>query len=75
MSAGATGPIKRPRGLTDMIPVDQPLNPTEIVIGGDEIVQTHHLHLPGLLTRPNRERCESHAHRLPDTPDETSTGS
>jgi len=58
-----------------MVPVDQRLDPAQIVIERDKIVQTHHLHLPGLLTRPDRERCKSHAHRLPVTPDETSTAS
>jgi hypothetical protein len=34
-----------------------------------------HLHLPGLLARPNRKRRKSHTHRLPASPDETSTSS
>ena len=75
MPASPARPIKRSRRLTDMIPINQPLDPAQIVIDRHQIVQTYHLHLPGLLTRPDRERSESHTHRLPVTPDETSTAS
>jgi hypothetical protein len=55
--------------------IDQPLDPPQLVIDRHQVVQTDHLHLPGLLTRPDRERHVSHAQRIPIRPDETSTGS
>ncbi len=75
MPARAARPIKRPRRLTHMPPIDQRLDPTQIIVDRDEIVQTHHLDLPRLLARPDRERRECHIHRLPVRPDETPTGS
>lgn len=74
MPASPARPIKRSRRLTNMIPIDQPLDPAQIVIDRHQIVHRHHLNLPGLLPRPDRERRKRHTHRLPVTPDETSTG-
>jgi hypothetical protein len=68
-------PIKRLRRAPHLTPIDQRLDPTKIVIGRHEVVQTDHLHLPRLLTRPDRERRECHTSSLAVTPDETSTGS
>ena len=70
-----TRPIKRLRRPPHLAPIDQLLDATKIVIGRHQIVQTDHLHLPRLLSRPDRERRMSHAHKIPVRPDETSTGS
>ena len=75
MAARTTRPIKRPGGLTNLTPIDQRLDPTQIIIGRDKIVQTNHLDLARLLPRPDRERRECHTHSVPVTPDETSTRS
>lgn len=75
MPASAPGTIERPRRLTDMIPIDQHLNPAQIIIGRNQIIQTNHLNLPGLFARPDRKRRECHTHSVPVPPDETSTGS
>jgi hypothetical protein len=58
-----------------MIPVDQRLDPPQLIIGRDQIVHADHLHLPGFLTRPDRERRKRHTRSLAVRPDETSTGS
>jgi len=71
----ATRPIKRRRRAAHLIPINQPLNPPQLIIGRHQIIHTDHLHLPRLLARPDRERRMSHAHRIPIRPDETSTSS
>jgi hypothetical protein len=75
MAARTTRPIKRPGGLTNVTPIDQRLDPTQIIISRDKIVQTNHLDLARLLPRADRERRECHTHSVPVTPDETSTRS
>lgn len=52
--------IERTRRRTHMLPIDQLLNTPQLIIGGHQIVQADHLHLPRLLTRPHRKRRQRH---------------
>jgi hypothetical protein len=48
------GAIKRLRRPPHMVPIDQRLDPTQLIVARNQNVQTDHLHLPRLLTRPTR---------------------
>jgi hypothetical protein len=72
---GAARTVKRLRRPPHLPPIDQRLDPPQIVIHRHQIIQTDNLHLPRLLTRPDRKRRKRHTRSLAVTPDETSTGS
>jgi hypothetical protein len=69
------GVIKRARRRAHVLPIDKLLDAPQLVISRHQIIQTDDLHLPRLLTRPNRKRRQRHLDSVAVTPDETSTGS
>lgn len=67
-TTGPAGHIERCRGRPHRRPVHQPLDTPQIVIPRDQLVQTDHLHLQRLITRPDRE-----SHTPGSRPDQTNT--
>jgi hypothetical protein len=58
-----------------MTPINQQLDPAQLVIRRDQVVHANDLHLPSLIARPDREPSERHTDSLAVRPDESSTGS
>jgi hypothetical protein len=58
------------RGLPYRAPRHEALHAPQDVIVCHKLIQTHHLHLPGLLTRPDRDR---HHRMVLNRPDDTPT--